>query len=310
MNAKMLTTLGLVLAGTLLALGTAAVHAQGPPPPPPDGQFGELPPPPPGDGNGPPPPPPHPGGGDEHSRELLQQVMVARLSQELELNDEQTVLLVRRFLDYKDSGRKLRRERNDLARDLRELVKQGEAKSAEIDEKLNALVAADQKVADAKRELYLALSKDLPPVKKAKLYAFMQQFESDLRRMADEVRGRRGGGPDGGFGRGREFGPRGDGMGPDGPPPPPHGDGMGPDGPPPPARGEGPGGDRRMFDRRRDFGGEGPNGPGREHRGPGRPGRPGGPNGPGGEDGPPPPPPPPQRAPSDDLAEKDPFEVY
>lgn len=283
MKTKMLATLGLVLAGTLLALGTDAVHAQGPPPPPPGGPFGDGPPPPPGDGHGPPPPP---GGGDEHGRELLQQVMVARLSQELELNDEQTVLLVRRFLEFKDGSRKLRRERNDLARELRELVKQGEAKSAEIDEKLNALVAADQKVADSKRELYTALSKDLTPVKKAKLYAFMQQFETDLRRMADEVRGRRGGGPDGGFGRGR------DGMGPDGPPPPPHGEGMGPDG------------DRRMFDRRRDFGGDAP---GRDHRGPGRPGRP---EGPGGENGPPPPPPPPQRTPSDDLAEEDPFEVY
>lgn len=73
---------------------------------------------------------------DEHSKDMFQQVMVARLSRELELNDEETVLLVRRFLDFKEEGKNTRKERNAIVRDLKALVKEGDSKAAEIDAEL------------------------------------------------------------------------------------------------------------------------------------------------------------------------------
>lgn len=78
------------------------------------------------------------------------------------------------------------------------------------------MLAADDKIAASKRGLYDKLSQGLAPMKKAKLYAFLQEFESDLRRMADEVRGHRGGqhqdhgrdgGPEGGPPDGDRRGP-------------------------------------------------------------------------------------------------------
>lgn len=197
----------------LVLLGGAAVNAQGPPPPPPPpGEPGfDAPPPPPGEGRPGPPRPGRPGrpegpGGDERNRELFQQVMVARLSQELGLNDEETVLLVRRFLDFKEESKQLRRERALLGKALRELVREGDAKNAEIEAKLGELLAVDEKIAGSKRSLYDKLSEGLAPVKKAKLYAFMQEFENELRRMADQVRGRHMDGPP--FGQDGEFRPR------------------------------------------------------------------------------------------------------
>ena len=260
MKTKYVTTICATALTGLFLLGGAAVNAQDPPPPPPppphgDGDFGGPP---------PPPPPPHRGGDemdrkrpgrpggekrageDERSRELFQQVMVARLSKELDLNDEETVLLVRRFLDYKEESKQLRRERAQLGKQLRELVGQGEGKDAEIEAKLGELLAVDEKIAGSKRGLYEKMSTGLNPVKKAKLYAFMQEFENELRRMADDVRERRGGGPDGpphGRGPGRDFErgpgpPDGERMGP------PPGDRPGrPDRPGPGGRKRGPGAD-------------------------------------------------------------------
>lgn len=247
MKSKHVAALCILTLAGLLVIGGVAVNAQGPPPPPPPhGDF---------DGPPPPPPPPRSGrpGGDERSRELFQQVMVARLSKELDLNDEETVLLVRRFLDYKEEGKQLRRERTQLGKALRELVQGGDANNDKIENKLGELMRVDEQIAASKRGLYEKMSADLAPVKKAKLYAFMQEFENELRRMADDIRDRRGGPPDGpphGRGPGRDNmrgpGPDGDRMGP--PPgdrpgrpdrpggPPGRKHGPGPDGPPPPPR--------------------------------------------------------------------------
>ena len=238
MNMRHVVLVGLVALGALLLVGGNAVNAGDPPPPPPP------------HGGGPDGPPHRPGGpgrpgGDERSRELFQQVMVARLSKELDLNDEETVLLVRRFLDYKEESKQHRRERAQLGKQLQDLVRAAEGKDAEIEAKLVELLAVDEKIAGAKRGLYEKMSVGLAPLKKAKLYAFMQEFENELRRMADEVRERRGpqmrGGPEGpppGDRPGRPDRPmRKRGPGPDGPPPPPPGEGTPtgelPAGPPP-----------------------------------------------------------------------------
>jgi len=167
--------------------------------------------------------------------------MVARLSKELELNEEETVLLVRRFIDTRNEGRKLRRDRQRISQELRALVRAGEEKNAEIEDKLKSLIEVDAQLAGARTATFARLAEGLSPIKRAKLYGFMQEFEEELRKAATEMRGGRPG--DGEMRRG----PRPDASGPgmerrpgDGPPHGPDGEGRprrgrpGEDAPPPP----------------------------------------------------------------------------
>lgn len=194
MGTKMQWTKVLCGAAAAGAMVACAAFAQDPPPPPP-GPNAAFPPPPAPDRDGP-RRPGATGRGGERNRELFEQVLVARLSNELKLNDEQTVLMVRRYFDFKESGRKLRRDRAELLRALRELVKNDPQNSKAIDAKLGELIDADEAIATSKRGLYERLGEGLDAVTRAKLYVFLQELEGELRRMADDVR-KPHNGPDG-----------------------------------------------------------------------------------------------------------------
>ena len=56
----------------------------------------------------------------QDSRKLLEEVLMARLTHELALDEEQTVLMVRRLAEYRETMAALRRERAQLVRALRE----------------------------------------------------------------------------------------------------------------------------------------------------------------------------------------------
>lgn len=137
-----------------------------------------------------------PGKGGERNRELFEQVLVARLSSELKLTDEQTVLMVRRYFDFKEENRRLRRDRAELLRSLRELVKKTPSDEAAIDAKLAELMRADDMIASLKRSFYDKLAEGLDAERRAKLYVFLQELEGELKRFAEELRERRpGAGP-------------------------------------------------------------------------------------------------------------------
>lgn len=200
---------------------SAPVIAQGPPsPPPPPGAPA-------------PPPPPKldadafPRG--EEGRRAIEQVMIARLSRDLDLNDEQTVLLVRRLSELRDGLHKLRRERN---KQLELLAKLAESKSnsEKLEATLDSAMQLETKSSELKLKSFEEVSQDFEAWQRARLYVFMQNFDLDLRRLIEHARNRvmldeegpvelkRGGG------RERD---RGDRSRP-GPPPPPGGT------PPPP----------------------------------------------------------------------------
>ncbi len=168
-----------------------------------------------------------PGGGrmlDDEARELLEQVMLARLSRELELDSEQTVLMVRKYAAFREEMVVLREKRAALARDLRAAVKE-QAGDARVSELLGKLRAADEDIARARLSIYDEISADLSTEQKAKLYLFIAEFESQLRKWVMRLQRRRMGMP-------HEDDPHGPGhMGP--PPPPPGAQGPGRMGPPP-----------------------------------------------------------------------------
>jgi hypothetical protein len=151
-------------------------------------------------------------GNEVDPRELLEQVMTARLSKELALDEQQTVVLVRRFTEFREEMHALRMERGRILRDLRQATRTAQDEEA-ITENLAALMELDERAARARRELFESASGGYTPWQRARLYIFMTEFEGDMRRMVQRARERHEGGPgDGGSSRWERrdgYGPRG-----------------------------------------------------------------------------------------------------
>ena len=124
------------------------------------------------------------------TRELLEQVMIARLSRDLGLNDEQTVLLVRRISGFRDEMQELRRHQNEKMREMRLLLRDN-ADDAAIAECLGALRHLEEKTFEMRREAFRLAERELAPKQQAKLFLFLGEFEEDMRRLVQQARERR-----------------------------------------------------------------------------------------------------------------------
>ncbi len=130
------------------------------------------------------------------SRKLLEEVLMARLTRELALDEEQTVLMVRHLAEFRDKMAALRRERMVLSRNLRQAVREGKDEEA-IAKVLEEVVAHEAKAAEARREIIDFDGFELTTWQKAKLYLFIVDFENDMRRLLKQAQERR-------FGRGQK----------------------------------------------------------------------------------------------------------
>ena len=147
------------------------------------------------------------GPGGERARELLEQVFLARISRQLELTDEQTVLMVRRYAEHREQLQKSRERRNTLAANLRKRLEQ-DKDSPEVAELLQQLEQADRDIANARFAIYEQLAAELTPQQRASLYLLIADFEEELRGWVQQIQRRRfGGAPE-------SFPPEGMGPGP------------------------------------------------------------------------------------------------
>ena len=125
--------------------------------------------------------------GEDDIRALVETVRMVRLSQELGLTDEQTVVLVRQYNETKELAGKLQKERQELARELRELVNTSAPEDA-LEKKLEQLVAKDKESLAMRFEAYERVSGELAPKQQAKLYLFMGDFEKRMRNLIETAR--------------------------------------------------------------------------------------------------------------------------
>jgi len=145
---------------------------------------------------------------DEGTREMLEQVLMARLSKELALDDEQTVLLVRRFAEQRERMRDLRAQRGELVRELKAAVRTSKD-GPSIEARLEAVIAQDQQIAAAQKDSLDLLGGDLTAWQRARLYLFIGEFQNEMRQLLYKAR-ERGRGPrdiDQGLRGGRARGP-------------------------------------------------------------------------------------------------------
>ncbi|HEX71944.1 MAG TPA: hypothetical protein ENN65_01335, partial [Candidatus Hydrogenedentes bacterium] len=126
-------------------------------------------------------------GPDAEVRELLQQVMIARVSEELALNDEQTVMMVRRFSEFRDQMRELMQHRGELVQGLERMLREG-AEGPALEERLGAITGLDMEISQARLRIFEQAGEGLTPWQRAKLYLFVSDFESEMRALVQQAR--------------------------------------------------------------------------------------------------------------------------
>ena len=119
--------------------------------------------------------------------ELIETVKVVRLSRELGLNNEQTVVLVREYEEARDRLEELRRQRQEALKQLKDAIKAGEDDTS-VDEKLKTTLKVDREMANLRFDLVQRAYQNLSPTQTAKLYVFLSEFEGDMRRLLQRAR--------------------------------------------------------------------------------------------------------------------------
>ncbi len=124
---------------------------------------------------------------DKEIREMVTTVMMVRMSRELDLSDEQTVLMVRNFSELRDKLTDLGEKRGELIDTLRDKV-DNHASDSEIEPLLDQLMSIDDRREAARREAFEKAGADLTVSQRAKLYIFTQDFEWHMRRLIMKAR--------------------------------------------------------------------------------------------------------------------------
>lgn len=124
---------------------------------------------------------------DAQIRDLLQQVMVARISQDLALNDEQTVIMVRRFSEFREQLREMMRHRAELIQGLDRMLREG-AEGPVLEERIGAINGLDMEIAHARIRIFEQTGEGLTPTQRAKLYLFISDFEAEMRALIQQAR--------------------------------------------------------------------------------------------------------------------------
>lgn len=118
------------------------------------------------------------------AKELLEQVMIARVAKQLNLSDEQTVIFVKRFMEFKESIENKTRERQILANELRKLTKPAPSENTMplIEQQFDRLKKLDREIHDQKLEWIENVSKDYPFITKVQLYLILSDFDNEIKR--------------------------------------------------------------------------------------------------------------------------------
>ncbi len=124
----------------------------------------------------------------EDPREMVETVLMARLAKALELSEEETVMVVQRFQDYRSELHAMVREHQDLVRSLRENLREEDPDEGEIEERLEAVIEQEKAIANHRHETFKAVGEDLTSLQQARLYVFMQDFDADMRRLIHRAR--------------------------------------------------------------------------------------------------------------------------
>lgn len=126
----------------------------------------------------------------QESRKLLEEVLMARLSRDLALEEGQTVVLVKRLAEFRERAAGFRRDRMQLMRSLKQAVRESQDEGA-ITALLDQIAEHDEAAFRARQEVLDVEGFDLTAWQQARLLIFVNEFEADMRRLLNQAQERR-----------------------------------------------------------------------------------------------------------------------
>lgn len=126
---------------------------------------------------------------DQDIRELIEALMMVRLSKALALNDEETVLFIRKHSVYRSQFLQQKRKRAEIRRELREAL-HAKADDATVKAKLDELMRLEVAIAQSTCTMIEESRKDLTLSETAKFYLFIGDFDHELRQLVMRARER------------------------------------------------------------------------------------------------------------------------
>lgn len=137
---------------------------------------------------GPPEAPEGPGRAERRMR-LMQLV---GLADALELSDAETLKLAEKIRSFDERRRPLREEMAQSMKTLRAAAEGDAAALAKVDASIQRLLDNRAKMAALDKEMFNAISRDLPPQKRARLALYLARFHDEVRGMGGRGKGFRG----------------------------------------------------------------------------------------------------------------------
>lgn len=138
------------------------------------------------------PPGRHPGppeGLSEELQETMHLYMVFRLTEELELSDEQALKLMPLIKEREKIRWEFFRGQSELQRELGAMVEDTEISEAEIENRLTAIRQAERDFHQREDQLSLEIAGLLTTRQYATFVIFQQQFHNDMRQRVKRLRG-------------------------------------------------------------------------------------------------------------------------
>ena len=138
-------------------------------------------------------PPPAGSLGPGEGRRLIETIRIWKMTEALNLNEEQAVKLFPKLTQLETSRREFHRRQHLLREELAELLKQRPSRDQEIKARLEELERIDAEFKGRERAVKSELRSILSVEQQARLALFEERFDMEMRRTIQELRLRRQG---------------------------------------------------------------------------------------------------------------------
>ena len=130
----------------------------------------------------------------EELRERIELIWMWKLTEELDLTQEEGAKIFPILRQYEEKKRTLREENRELLRELDQLVKEN-ASEGKLKKAIQALAENEKKYHEVKEEGFQKLEQILPVEKQARYIVFQQEFRREIHGLLRQAKGR-GRGPE------------------------------------------------------------------------------------------------------------------
>lgn len=126
---------------------------------------------------------------EKDPREIIEKVRLYKLTEVLDLTDEQAAKLFPRLKEMRKNEQEFLRVRMDIILELKKLIK-ANAQAQEIEKVLDKFQEAQKKRIENQLREIRELKEILTPIQQAKFLIFQEEFEKEIRDLIREVKKR------------------------------------------------------------------------------------------------------------------------